>query len=182
MAQSQKQPIPEKKQKKSDVNGAALAEKEQIIQDYTNTLKRLQADFENYMKRAEKEREQHQHFGAAKILLKFLDIADDFERANALIKTVTNPEVTQGLTMIHTNITKILKEEDVHPIPAVGQHFDPYKHEIIDTIASDKKEGTIIAELQKGYTYKDMILRTSKVRVAAPQPSQKPEEKNHVQS
>ncbi len=151
--------------------------KEQLIQDYTNTLKRLQADFENYVKRAETEKTRYQQYGASQVLLKFLDIADDLERAHPLVQSVSNEELKQGMTMILKRFHKILTEEGVTPIPALGQKCDPYKHEIIDVIASPQPDDIIVEELQKGYMHKEGVLRTSKVRVSK---QQKMEEKTHV--
>lgn len=138
----------------------------QKLADYTATLQQLQADFQNHLKRTEKEKQDLTNYGSAKVLLKVLNILDDFDRALALGENASKEELLSGLEMVRKEAGKILAEEGVTAMEALGQEADPYRHEVIDFIISDKEEGVILEELQKGYMIKDKVLRTSKVRVA----------------
>lgn len=140
--------------------------KQSIIQDYENTLKRLQADFENYIKRSQKEKEDFARFASSNVLKKLLNIIDDFERTIALLEKTDNREIKQGIEMVHKQFHKILEEEGVKPMLIQGKQFDPYRHEIIDMVEHETKEGTVVEEIQKGYHLHDKVLRTAKVRVS----------------
>jgi len=136
-------------------------------QDYVNQLKRLQAEFENYQKRVEKERKKVSENATDQLIVKLLNIIDDFERALIQLKqTPETAEQSQGVQMIYNNLLKILQSEGVKVIEATGQKADPYKHEVINQMASEKEEGTVVQELQKGYARQDRVLRYSKVMVA----------------
>ncbi len=162
----EKHPKPEKETAKTEPQlehiKQELEHKTKQLEDYTNTLKRLQADFENYIKRTEKEKQEYAAYANGKLLLKVLTLIDDLERALTVQDQKT---LTEGLHMVHKEAVKLLNEEGVKPIEAQGK-FDPYKHEIIDFQTNEKEEGTIIEELQKGYMLKDKVLRPSRVRVS----------------
>ena len=89
-----------------------------------------------------------------------LPILDSFEQA---VKT----DPSQGLARLYTQLIDALEREGLHPIPTQGK-FNPYQHEVLLTEKSNQKEGTILEELQKGYTYQGNLLRTSKVKVSTP--------------
>ncbi|MBI5391703.1 nucleotide exchange factor GrpE [Candidatus Woesearchaeota archaeon] len=141
-----------------------IEEQKKRVEEYTDHLRRLQAEFENYMKRVEREKAELNKYGQAKLLIKLLPVVDDFERALQLLQP-QDALVKQGIEMIYKQLKKVLEEEGVKVVEAKGQKFDPYKHEILDLVAGEK-EGMIMDELQKGYIFKDKVLRTSKVRVA----------------
>jgi len=142
-----------------------LTKKQAQLEDYTDHLKRLQAEFENYCKRVEKERKEFAGFASEKLIVKLLMVIDDFERALPQLKTV--PEQTRkGIEMIFRNLHKILDEERVEPIKAVGEKFDPYRHEVMLTIESDKPEDVVVEELQKGYTMNGKVIRYAKVKIS----------------
>ncbi len=143
-----------------------LAKNQATIADYTDHLKRLQAEFENYCKRVEKERKDLAGAASEKLVVKLLLVIDDFERALAQLKEV--PEQTRkGIEMIFKNLHKILDEERVEPIKSTGQKFDPYKHEVLLKIESEQPEDTIVEELQKGYTMNGKVIRYAKVKVSS---------------
>ena len=142
-----------------------LEAKAQQLEDYTNTLRRLQADFENYIKRTDKEKQEFSAYATGKLLLKLLNVVDDFERALSLSKEADKETLLQGLEMVHKEVHKLLAEEGVKTIEAKGK-FDPYKHEILDFQETEHEEGTILEEFQKGYMLKDKVLRPSRVRVS----------------
>ena len=144
---------------------AELAKSQSIIADYTDHLKRLQAEFENYCKRVEKERKEFAGAASEKLVVKLLLIIDDFERALVTLKGVPE-EARKGIEMIFKNFHKILDEERVEPIKAVGQKFDPYKHEVLMQAESDKPDDTVLEELQKGYTMNGKVIRYAKVKIS----------------
>ncbi len=144
-----------------------LQEKIVLVNEYTNSLKRLQADFENYIKRTEKEKHELMQVANYKLIMKLLTIIDDFEASLKVIKKDGNKEVIEGIEMVFNNLYKVLETEGVKPINVNGEKFDPYKHEVIDKVISDKhEEGMILAEIKKGYTYQNKIIRPSMVKIA----------------
>ncbi|HLF54107.1 MAG TPA: nucleotide exchange factor GrpE [Candidatus Nanoarchaeia archaeon] len=142
-----------------------IAKKDATIVDYTDHLKRLQAEFENYCKRVEKERKEVAGFASEKLVVKLLLVIDDFERALAQLKNVPE-ETRKGIEMIFKNLHKIMDEEKVVPIKAVGEKFDPYKHEVLMQAESDKPDDIILEELQKGYTMNGKVIRYSKIKIS----------------
>ena len=152
----QKQQENEPKQKKDT--------KEDKIAELTNDLKRVQAEFENYKKRVEKETAQFCEFAKAEIVKKLLSVLDSFEIA--LKSTNNHEEFVKGVELIYSQLYTLMKEEGLEHIETKCKKFDPYLHEVMLSEKSDKDEGTIIEELQKGYTLKGRVLRHSKVKVA----------------
>lgn len=150
-------------------NGLELLRKElelkdQAIQDHINDLKRLQADFENYIKRAEKDKIEFSKYVSNSLIIKLLGILDDFERA---LETMKDDENAKGVEMILNQLNKVLEEEGARPIITKDERFDPYKHEVISHIeTNDCEEDIIVQEFQKGYWYKDKVIRPSKVIIA----------------
>jgi molecular chaperone GrpE len=142
-------------------------EKEKIIENYLNDLKRLQADFENYIKRTNKEKEDLIKLATKELVLKLINVLDDFERALDSIKDTENKEdILKGIEMIFKQFHKILEEEGIKQIDSIGKKFDPYIHEAVKHLNSDKEENTIIKEIQKGYFLHNHVLRPSKVIIS----------------
>ena len=135
------------------------------LDEYTNNLMRLQADFENYMKRAEKEKQEFSKYASHKLALKLVNLLDDFERTLENINNMENKEVKEGIEMVYKQMQKMLNEEGVKNIEALGKKFDPYMHEVLDIIEG-KEDDLVVEELQKGYLMHDKVLRTCKVRVS----------------
>lgn len=142
----------------------SMDEQTKVVEEYTNTLKRLQADFENYIKRAEKDREEFANYANHKLITRLLTIADDFDKALETIKKEDN-KFAQGIEMIHKQFHKILQEEGVTKIDSVGNKLDPYKHDVVDVVKGND-DNIIVEELQKGYMIKNKVLRPSKVRIS----------------
>ena len=139
--------------------------KEKIIEEQVNLMKRLQADFENYIKRTEKEKQAIEKRTLQRICAEFLNIVDDFDAAlNTLEK---EQESTKGIEMIYDQITKFLERHHVKKIETTSQLADPFKHEVIKKIDSDQAENMILTEVKKGYMFYDDILRPSKVVVSS---------------
>ncbi len=141
------------------------ADSEKLIEEYTETLKRLQADFENYIKRAEKEKSDFANYSNYKLINQLLPIMDDFEKALEVLNEKGSDELIQGVELIYKRMAKVLENEGVKPIETLGQKLDPFRHEVIDIINSDADE-VITKELQKGYTIKDRVLRAAKVQIS----------------
>ena len=136
-----------------------LERKQKELGNYIETLKRLQAEFENYKKYIEKEKANFALYAKKDILLGLLNITDDFERA--LKNLDQGSEEFKGLSMIYSNLKKLLQQNGVNEIAALNQAFDPHKHEVIGFI--DGEENRILEEAQKGYMINDKVLRYSKV-------------------
>jgi len=152
----------DKKQEKTNEVQLKLEEQQKMIEDYTNTLKRLQADFENYVKRVDKEKKDVANYSTHKLVSKLLTIADHFDKALDALK---DTDAVKGIEMMRKDFHKILKEEGVEPIDALNEKLDPYKHEVIDVVIGEKDD-FVIDEIQKGYMIKDKVLRPSKVRIS----------------
>ncbi|MGD2246863.1 MAG: nucleotide exchange factor GrpE [Candidatus Methanofastidiosia archaeon] len=165
-----KEPISETTEtllRKIDELQKEIETREELVDGHLNMLQRLQAEFENYKKRAERERIEYTEQANADLILKLLSVLDDFERALQVKKSDTSDtdSFKKGMVMIHKKFQKILEKEGVTPIDAVGEEFDPYYHEAVLAEVGDYKDDTIIEELEKGYMFKNRVLRPSKVKV-----------------
>jgi len=165
--------IHEKETKKKDAKheiGEAVKEKEILVQDYLDKLKRVQADFENYVKQTEKQKQEFIKYANKDLIIKLLGITDNLKHAlNTINKTKTEDETVKGMMLIFNQLQKILDEEGLKPIESVGKKYDPYFHEIIkqvETNEENKEDGTILEEIQTGYFLHDIVLRPSKVIVS----------------
>jgi molecular chaperone GrpE len=143
-----------------------LDQKTKQAEDYLNTMKRLQADFENFIKRTDKERTEVVAFASAKLITKMLTVLDEFDHTLTSLKTHNaTPEVIKGIELLRNNLYKVLTDEGITPIECKGK-ADPYQHEVILTEKNSAEDGTILQEIQKGYKLKDKVLRYAKVKVA----------------
>ena len=139
-------------------------EEKQKNDELTDTLKRLQAEFENFKKRIEKEKIEFVKYAHAGIIADMLPVLDSFELA--LKNTADREKLIEGIKMIYAQFYSMLESEGLRPIKAVGEKFDPYKHEVLMKEESDKPEETILEEFQKGYMLNDKVLRHSKVKIS----------------
>ncbi len=141
---------------------------EEKYNQLNNQYIRLAADFDNYRKRQEQEREALLKYGAENTIKKFIEVLDNFDRGLKAIETVEDcDKVKECYNLAYKNFTDVMKKVGVEPIDAEGQTFDPNFHEaVMQTPTADKPEHTIIAELQKGYKLGDKVLRPSLVNVA----------------
>ena len=141
-----------------------LEQKNKTIEELTDTLKRLQAEFENYRKRNEKDRIEFTKFAGARSVEKLLPVLDSFEMA---LKHTNEPQkFINGMKLIYAQLHSALEAEGLRAIKTDGEKFDPYKHEVLMKEESEKPEGTILEEFQKGYMLNDKILRFSKVKIS----------------
>jgi molecular chaperone GrpE len=133
-------------------------------------LLRRQAEFENYRKRVERERGELYQHGRDDVLLQFLPVVDNFERALSSLETSEGDAeaLRHGVELIHKQFKDALSKFGLEAVEAVGQTFDPHVHEAVTTEATDKhKENTVIQEFQRGYRIGDRLLRPAKVKVAS---------------
>ena len=130
---------------------------------------RLAADFDNYRKRQEQERENLLKFGTENALIKLIEVLDNFERANKALENVDDCEkVKESFTLLQKQVFETLSSLGLEEIKAIGEEFDPNFHEaVMQTPTSEHPEHTVIAELRKGYKMGDKVLRPTMVNVAA---------------
>jgi len=149
----------------NDAN-SELQEKYDLL---NNQYIRLAADFDNFRKRTEQEREALLKYGAESTLKKMLEVLDNFERGLKAIETVDDCEkVKECYNLAYKNFNDVLTKAGLEKIEAEGKEFDPNFHEaVMQTPSEDIEENTIIAELQKGYKLGDKVLRPTLVNVAA---------------
>ena len=141
-----------------------IDDKNQKIEELTDTLKRLQAEFENFKKRNEKEKAEFAKYACADIIASILPVLDSFEIA--LKNTGDKDKFIEGMKIVYAQLHSILEAEGLRPIKAVNEKFDPYKHEVLMKEQSDKPDDTILEEFQKGYMLNDRVLRHSKVKIS----------------
>ena len=137
--------------------------KDQKIAELTNILKRVQADFENYKKRAEQEKKQNIEYASQELIKKLLPLLDSFELA---LKNKKNKEEYNGIQLLYAQLIQILEKQGLRKIDASGKKFDPYLHEVLMQEACNKPENTVIEELQEGYMLNLAVIRHSKVKIA----------------
>ena len=141
--------------------------KDEQIEELNDRLKRQMAEFENFRKRSEKEKSQMFDLGAKTIVEKILPVIDNFERGLAAVPDdkKDDPFIT-GMDKVYKQMLTELDAAGVKPIECVGQEFDPDFHNAVMQVENDELEsGTVAQELQKGYMYKDSVVRHSMVSV-----------------
>lgn len=142
--------------------------KDEQIAELTDKLKRQLAEFENFRNRTDKEKSQMYAVGAKDVIEKILPVIDNFERG---LKSISEDQkggpVASGMEMIYKQLITVLTDLGVTPIEAVGQEFDPNLHNAVMHAEDEGLGENIVAEeFQKGYKYKDTVLRHSMVKVA----------------
>ena len=142
--------------------------KDEKIEELTDRLTRQMAEFDNFRKRTEKEKSQMYEIGAKDIIEKILPVVDNFERGIAAVpeEEKSNP-FAEGMEKIYKQLMTTLEEIGVKPIEAVGQEFDPDFHNAVMHVEDEEVgENIITEEFQKGYLYRDSVVRHSMVKVA----------------
>ena len=138
---------------------------EQKVEELTDRLKRTMAEFDNFRKRTEKEKSSMYIIGAKEIVEKILPVVDNFERG--LAQAQEGDAFADGMKMIYKQLTTTLDELGVKPIEAVGKEFNPDFHNAVMHVEDEEVgENIVVEEFQKGYTYKDFVVRHSMVKVA----------------
>ena len=140
--------------------------KDTRIDELTDRVKRQMAEFDNYRKRTEKEKAAMFEIGAKSVIEKILPVVDNFERGLQSAEHSDDPYV-QGMEKVYKQLMSVLDGLDVKPIEAVGKEFDPNFHNaVMHEDDPEAGENIVTQELQKGYMYKDTVLRYSMVKVA----------------
>ena len=160
----------ETKEKKVHKENKKVVELESKIKELENKMLYKDAELINYRKRKDDEVSSMLKYCNAEIILQILPIVDDFERAIKLDDEILDDEVSKflsGFKMIYTRLLKILEDNDVKEIECLGKEFNPTYHQAVFSV-EDKTVGpnTVIEVLQKGYMYKDKVLRPSMVKVS----------------
>ncbi|WP_336780532.1 nucleotide exchange factor GrpE [Paenibacillus illinoisensis] len=163
--------------------GAAEAQAEEIADQGQDELARLkaeaeetqqrfvraQADFDNFRRRTQKEKEELAKYASMKLVTELVPVIDNFERAMATVPEGTESEsFSKGIQMIFRQLETVLNNEGLTAMDTVGQPFNPEFHQAIMQVESDEyEEGTVVEEVQKGYMLKDKVLRPAMVKVSS---------------
>jgi molecular chaperone GrpE len=135
---------------------------------------RIVADFDNYRKCVERDREQYVSSANEALVRNLLVIVDELGQA---ARSAADARDREGIEMLHKKLCRILGDAGLREIECLGKEFDPYLHEALCQEESDAESGTILEEFQKGYTFKSRVIRSSKVKIA--EKKTECEEKNH---
>ena len=153
---------------------AELEEKKGVSEGYLDRLMRMQAEFENYRKRIEKEREDVRRMASERIVRELVDVAENLERALDACAGSAGPvpdSLGEGIRMTLNSLKDVLCREGLSEIDSVGKPFDPNYHEVVSTVASeDHPENTVVKEYMKGYLLNTRVLRPAKVEVSSGKP------------
>ena len=179
------QASPKQKPAQSDADKVLdlIAQKDKQIDELTETLKRLQAEFENFRKRSEREWSERTIFAGERVIAELLPVLDTFDKALQNTKDgVDAKALRSGLTGIHKQLMTALQREGLREIKTDGK-LDPFKHEaLMREEAEDGDDGKILEVFQKGYMLGPKVIRTAKVKVSKkrePEPQQQTEDDIH---
>ena len=143
-----------------------LTEAQETIAELNELIVRLTADFDNFRKRAQREKDEARQFANQGLLEKLLPVLDNFEMALTAVKDA-DPSVRDGVQMILDQLLGVLKESGVEPVDAMGQPFDPNLHEALSQEeTTEVEEGTVVQQVQRGYKLNDRLVRPARVVVA----------------
>ena len=145
-----------------------VQEKDNLSKEYLGRLERLHADFDNYKKRQEKKQKEFIEFANERLINNLLSVIDNLERALDSTKNEKDTKaIKEGINNTLKEFRNILQKEGVKPMQSIGHRFDPYKHEAVMRIETDKySEDMVTEELRKGYYIKSKVLRPAMVKVA----------------
>ena len=144
-----------------------VAQAKEDAQKYLASWQRAEADFQNYKRRVEQERDENRRFASAALIINILPILDDLERAlGSLDVRLAGLTWFEGIALIHRKILILLENAGVSVIQAEGQQFDPREHEAV--MHAEGEDGKVLAEVQRGYKLHDRVLRPAMVVVGKP--------------
>ncbi|MFD0715064.1 nucleotide exchange factor GrpE [Paenibacillus sp. GCM10027626] len=149
-------------------NSARIAELSKQAEESQQRLLRAQADFDNFRRRTQKEKEELAQYASMKLITELLPVIDNFGRAIEASKSGGDVEsFAKGVDMIFRQLEQVLQQEGLKQMEVVGEPFNPEFHAAVMTVESDEyEEGTIVEELQKGYLLKEKVLRPAMVKVS----------------
>jgi len=147
---------------------SALEESGRLASEYLDHLQRLQAEFDNYKKRVDREKAELIKYASAELVSELIDIMENLERGVVSAKGSDDIDsIVKGMEMVSTRLKDIIGSRGLKPIEAVGKKFDPHYHEAMMMTPTDEYPyNTVIEEFQQGYMIKDKVIRYSKVRVS----------------
>ncbi|MCD4767870.1 MAG: nucleotide exchange factor GrpE [Methanosarcinales archaeon] len=147
---------------------STLEESGRLASEYLDHLQRLQAEFDNYKKRVDREKAELIKYASAELVSELIDIMENLERGVVSAKGSDDIDsIVKGMEMVSTRLKDILGSRGLRPIEAVGKKFDPHYHEAMMMTPTDEYPyNTVIEEFQQGYMIKDKVIRYSKVRVS----------------
>jgi molecular chaperone GrpE len=150
-------------------------EEQRPEQEVDDRLLRLAADFENYKKRAARERQEYVQLANERLIGELLPILDDLERALSSAEQHEEAQLEEGVRLVHRSLAGLLERHGVTPIQTDGK-FDPHVHEALLSQPSEAEEGSVIDVVQKGYKLGERVVRPARVVVAAAPSAQEEEE------
>jgi molecular chaperone GrpE len=143
-----------------------MKEAREQIEELNGRLLRLTAEYDNFRKRAQRDKDEARQFANQNLIEKQIPILDNFEMALAAAQDA-DPAIRDGVQMIHDQFLSVLKDAGVEPIDAVGEPFDPNFHEAISQQeTSESEEGTVLQQVQRGYKLNNRLVRPARVVVA----------------
>ncbi len=147
-----------------------LAQKCAEVEELKERILRLHADFDNYRKRTNKEKEEWFQYASQGVVMNLLPVVDNLERALSSMEQQVDDQqsLIAGINMIYRQLMDVLQREGLQPIEALGQIFDPLLHEAIMQVPVEEgqEDNLIVEELRKGYRFKDKVIRPTMVKVA----------------
>jgi molecular chaperone GrpE len=150
----------------------SLTEIKQKADDYLDSWKRTQADFQNYKRRIEQERLDMVKYANQQLILSILPILDDFERAfESITPKLAKSDWVDGMKLVERKLMTALESQGLSPIKALGETFDPNLHEAV--MHTKGEDGIVVQEMEKGYKLNDKVIRPSKVAVGNGEPVEK---------
>lgn len=152
----------ESKKEEPKTEGQEKSKEQELIED----LQRIQAEFENFKKRSEKENAEFREYAKTELISRLLPVLDNLELALSNTDKEQHEEFVKGIELIFSQLFTVLEDEGLQKIDAKDKRFDPFLHEALLAERSDKEEGTVLEELQKGYFLKERVIRHTKVKVA----------------
>lgn len=142
-----------------------LEEERKRNEEYLTSLRYLQADFENYRKRVDREIRELEEFSTLGLVRKLIPVLDDLDLAVATAGKAEDKGILEGVKMVQKNLNTALESEGLQKIKAVGEPFNPSTHEAVDKVQGKDSSDKVIEEMRKGYTFKGKVLRPSAVKV-----------------
>ena len=166
-------PEPSNGQENASATETAFLPSEELVEvqrqrdEYLDLLQRTRAEFNNYQKRAKAQADVDRQYAVSALAGDLLDVLDNCERGAEAAKKSGAASIVEGFEMVHRQLLAALAKQGVEPIAALGKPFDPNMHEALaQQPSAQHPEGTVVAELGKGYKIKDRVLRPSRVAVA----------------
>ena len=145
----------------------AIAELQQEKSELQNRNLRLQAEFDNFRKRTEREKMEFAEYAGEQTVRALVPVLDDFDRALKAASADVPEEFLRGIELIYNRFLETLKKQGLEPMETEGAQFDPHQHQAIQRLETDEHEdGTVVQEFQRGYNFRGKLLRPAMVQVA----------------